>query len=476
MSYKQQPFSFIYQQGDKDKWLDVHKALNPAVFGIINDYELFKRALREMPKTRKAWIRFYHDDDGVWWQKGNLEYVKRIVKQYRDAGIEDDRALLYISNEPAPGDPNKIGEAAYINNVKQIGKLHVDALDYVNSLGIGAVVLNSTAAFRQADINDGYLDPLLKRLADKTVENVQGHHQYGAIRWQMSCAGRLAHQIIDKAQNQNSPSPYDVQFGSKAGNWLTGRHYWFDDRCDVLGIERPLKMDTENSPSDRHNSYENAKYPDDRDLNVYRVLEQRYKRKQVINGKEIECIVPWPHERMRGQDTVRWVYEDYFPGIDFEDVLFIDMQWLAWVNDDYQLITPEITRRKPYMTEPTWLGATLFIWSPEKDDWDREHGFDWSKYNWLHKRLTAWSRDLERVTQPPPPPPPPTPEPPPPVPVPPTVPPEPPQTGDRVLDALIALNGLKSALDTAARFSEEAFTVAIEKVNLAIDILENGGK
>lgn len=381
---KKQRISFIYQAGDRTEFLNMIKRLKPTTVGVINDADFLKRILQEVPEIEVGWIRFYHVSDGEFWQiadLGNgLDPKDWLLQRWQAAGFTDSRAHLYVSNEPSPGNPSN---PKYIENAQKLIHWHKDAMNFFRVRGIPTVILNSTAAFEPYLIDMGLFDDFLRMLADGFHK--LGMHEYGGVIPFIGAGGKLKEDMLHKhlCQPDKWPSVWDVQIDgvNKKNNWLIGRLYLFDVRSDQLRIARAIKIVTEGG-IDRHDVY----------TQITRTLETRYARDEIVNGKVKRLNVPYPHWTLRGINSARYVWEDYFLGStllngevikDFSEAVYAYLIWLLDIYDDTIVISDgkgnTWSRKQPNQTRPSILGVNLFIWSPEQPEWDIQNGFSWHR-------------------------------------------------------------------------------------------------
>lgn len=380
-----QRISFVIQQAaDEVYLLNFLKQLKPTSIGVIDNPALLRKILDAVPEIEIGWLRFFGrdaNDEGRLWERGD-EAIEMLFSRFRATGLHH-RAYLYVMNEPVE----------HGLHLRQMMEWLVKLLKMARQVNIRCVAGNlGVGVYEQSEIDAGYFDDYLRELEDGY--HIAGFHEYGPPILSMGAAGKLAEDMLDKAKVQPDkwPSPWDVQVsktqqptpGSMEANHFVGRVYRWDARAMHLGIRPPRKLITEAGP-DRLDAI----------LPIYQKLEQRYKRTEFRDGKNATLIVPWPHIGMRGINTLRWVWEDYYKdlGWTFERTALEFFKWLVWVYNDTiyrQGHIPEGQRK------PSIEGVNLFVWTtPTKPDWGQAFGFDYSALYDLHQLMVAWTEELE---------------------------------------------------------------------------------
>lgn len=354
---KQRVSIVIQNVGDKNYLLNFLKQLKPTSVVVINNPDLLREILDTVPEIEAGVIRFYREDDAYLWKdKDGLNWL---LQRWDSSGLPGNpRAYLYVSNEPVVGT---------VEELHQMVDWHTNAAIVLRQHVIHAVMMNiSSATMGRGVVESGVFDDFLRQMADGW--HIFGFHEYSNAIPPLSTAGRPAEDMLDpaKCQPNNWPSPYDVQIGSLDGDWLIGRIYWWDEQAKKLGLKIPRKLITEGGQD--HQTDQKGDY-------VLRQLEARYGKGSYLD--------------LRGWNSFRGVleayYKDTYPAPVFEHTIFEFLKWWMWVYDD------TLYRGQ---SEPSIIGMTLFIWSPDKSDWDIQYGFDYSKNRVLHQMLWDWSTEL----------------------------------------------------------------------------------
>lgn len=360
---KQRTSFSIQNAGDKEALIRFLKDLRPTTIGVMDDAQLLRRIMNEVPGIYVGWFRPYRQDDGKFWQLGQ-EPIDWLIDQWNASGLRSvPNTYLSVMCEPA---------ADSANDISRLVNWTVTAMSQLKKQGIRAVVLNAQpSVFRYEFVQAGLFDPLLRELADGY--HILGWHEYGGAIPPKGAYGGNKYDMLRKqlVQPAGWPTRAQVKGPPNEGNWLIGRLYWWDARAHRIGVKIPTKIITE-AGQDAQGVYSD----------IDAELRDRYG-------------IPHPHHAMRGWNTYRNVYNDYYGGTYPEPVGdYTQFAFMKWYDEIY---------------DETVLGINYFIWSPGAYDWDTQFGFDYSKAASLQWLLLEHTKRLEREA----PPPEPKPEPPP---------------------------------------------------------------
>lgn len=232
--------------------------------------------------------------------------------------------------------------------------------------GFKAVLGNlSVGGYEKRHIESGYFDPLLRVIENS--EHYLGIHEYTSILLPFGASLWSVDQLYDKTQVQPKdwPKRSDLQVTRQAdtsslpNRWHFLRSCWFTIRAQELGLQTPQFWVTE---------WGLDALPDLGAQGVLDHFAQQYG-------------IPPPHASIRGVNTLRRVYADYFPQWTFEQAVFEQYKWLESIYPD------------------NYVGFNIFTLNGN-DDWKRDAGTDYSELIEFHMLL------LEAKDDPMPPPPP----------------------------------------------------------------------
>jgi hypothetical protein len=381
---------------DREALLRHLEATRPYTYGFLQDAGLMAEALRRVPELKVAGLRTYRqDEEKQFWKYGQAKITELLdahLAAQAYLGFDLERGYLYVGNED---------DWSTVDILKKSLAWYVDLMRAARAVGVHCIVANfGVAKAPQAWIDAGYFDVLLAEFEDG-FHALGAHEYYGAVG-PAGCAGRYASMHVNKEEAQPKwwASPYDVQIGSMAGNWLVGRIFWWFDRCDTLHMRRPRTIITETG-SDRLDDLEHVRLSEDSlPVNVYQILENAHKRWS--DERQHYDIVPWPHVGMRGWDTLQWVWEDYYgdtQGWSWQRAAFEFQKWQLFIYDDTY---PEVNAagRKT----PTIEGIWQYAWCPDTF-WDTSDGFDISRLTEYHALVKDYADAIYATQQPDEPPP-----------------------------------------------------------------------
>jgi hypothetical protein len=371
-----QRISFVIQEvPDQPYLLDFLKKLKPTSIGVIDNPALLRTILDAVPEIEIGWHRFTEKGEAELWTDDS--HYHELIKAFKDAGLHTHpRAWLYVMNEPV----------AHGKDLQRMCDWMVRAMSAGRTAGVKMVMGNLGAAvYQKYEIDSGAFDEYLRKLHEWRDTMIAGFHEYGPPLLPMGAAGRTTndayHLAPVMAQQDYWPSPWDVQVsgrqnGSLESNYFIGRVYWWDERSNHLGVKPARKLITE-AGQDRLDI-----------RNIYDVIGKKYS--------------PAPFLTIRGINTLRRYYDTLFPQWGFDRANLEQFKWLAWIYDD------TIYRNQ---ASPSIEGVNLFVWTrPDKPEWGKDWGFDYSGLRGLHSLLVDWTRQLQNVPDDSPPAPP-TPEP-----------------------------------------------------------------
>lgn len=363
MSRQRVSFS-IQEVPDQDYLLDVLKQLKPFTIGVIDNPALLVNILNAVPEIEIGWHRFTEGGEAELWT--NDSNFHQLIDAFRGAGLHNHpRAWLYMMNEPV----------AHGKDLPRMTSWMVRAMTAARSAGIKCVMGNlGSAVYQKLEIDSGAFDEYLRKLDEWRDTMIAGFHEYGPPILPMGAAGRTTNDAyhLDPAMTQPDhwPSPWDVQVsgrqnGSLESNYFIGRIYWWDERANHIGVRPPRKLITE-AGQDRLDI-----------KNVYDEIGKKYS--------------PLPFLTVRGINTLRRYYDAIYPQWGFERANLEMFKWLAWIYDD------TIYRNQPV---PSVEGVNLFVWTrPDKPEWGKDYGFDYSELRGIHRLLIDWTREIEQAVQ-----------------------------------------------------------------------------
>jgi len=375
MTYPYNPIGFcVLESQNPDADLAYWRQLKPysmtftqRVFGLV------KVAHDTIPELKVIILRTVLDNEGEKTLHEHGDYVEmvRAFKEFVDVhNLDYNRVYLNLGCEPD------------LRGTEANATLHwtVDAMKYAKSQGVRCAVLGvGMATLEIGHWLSGRFNELLHELKDQW-HVLAIHTYYGPIAY-AGAAGQLADVYLsaELAQEKYAPSQYDVQEGSIQGNWFIGRMFnGVLVACNLLGIPYPRMIALEHGP-DRMQNLEWVELSTGEWVNIFSRLESvPFAREVMIDGEFKWLKVPWPHWGMRGWNTLRWVWEAYYPDLTPGQVLAKFTSWYLWLHDR--------ENAKPYLE-----AVQLFAWCPGHDEWDIQHGFDMSKDASLHQALQDYS-------------------------------------------------------------------------------------
>jgi len=342
-----------------------------------NTFHLAKRCLNEIPELQVAILRTVLDGDGeknlhTSGARGAEDMVNAFIRLCDHEGLDRNRCYLQLWNEP---DLNVYREEKLSWTVYAMWLARERGVR-VSALGVGMATLTHT------DWTSGDFDLLLTEFTDEY--HLLNIHSYGGPVLWAGAAGRLPDTYLDKhlAQQENAPSPYDVQIGSRTGNWHIGRMFDILTQCDNLGIAYPRIIVGE-CGIDRMQDLEWVELFNGQWVNIYDTLERRYTRDEEHDGKTVTLKVPWPHWGIRGWKTCRWIHEDYYPDWTPARTYVEMLKWQVWVYDNLT------SGGKPHVE-----AIQVFAHCPGMSDWDVAHGFDISDSSEWYALVTDYGETI----------------------------------------------------------------------------------
>ena len=359
---------------DREGFLAHLEHTRPYCYGFLQDAGLMHEALQRVPELKVAWLRTYRvDEEKEFWRYGTAKINELIDAHLAAAdylGFDLNRGWLYVGNEPAWDTHEKLSNGLAWD---------IAMMQEARRRGVHCVMTNfGVATVSKAHVDSGIFDDYLREFSDGW--HIMGAHEYGGPVEPAGAAGRLADMYLDAglAQPERWPSPYDVQVGSIDSNWLIGCIFWWFVRCDTLGIPRPRTIITE-CGADRLNALENVELSTGQHVNIYQQLEQDTQRWSDARGQY--DIVPWPHSGMRGWQTLKWLFENYYgqtQGWSWQRTCFEMTKWRLFVYDDSHDVG------YGNRGEPTIEAVCYYAWCPGTF-WDTADGFDLSTMTAYHQ-------------------------------------------------------------------------------------------
>lgn len=349
---------------DKNYFNDFLRKQKPSTVLVMLDRQLAIDLAAALPNT-KVVHRAYSEHDHVFWSTdkqsdGQVRYVSPQQFVAEEISWGHPEVYRYVLNEPAVGDSRMI---AWLVDV---GKRFVDA-------GYKAVLGNiSVGGYEAHHVESGYFDPLLKMSVD--FENIYfGCHEYTGILLPFGVGQWGFDQLYTKerCQPKDWPKPEalpikrywneETQHWDLPPYWNFRRSDWWTIRSQEQGYGTPKYWITE------------AGWDALPNLGARGV----YEHFQRIYG------IPAPHKSIRGVNTLKPIFEDYFRelGWSFQRAAFEQLKWLDSIYP------------------ANYVGLNLFTVSGSPD-WKDDAGCDFSPLRELHSLLLA-----ETITQPPAPPP-----------------------------------------------------------------------
>jgi hypothetical protein len=375
MTYTHNPIGMVVlsslnPDADIERW----KRTKPhAMTFTQNTFGLVKRCLDAIPELQVAILRTVLSGEGeknlhTTGARGAENMVNAFIELCEYEGLDRDRCYLQLWNEPdlTTDRDAKLYWTIYVLRLARERGVRCSAL------GIGMATLTHD------DWVSGDFDLLLQEFTDGY--HLLNIHSYGGPVLWAGAAGKLPDTYLNKdlAQQIDAPSPYDVQIGSRAGNWYIGRVFDILTQCDILGIAHPRIIVGE-CGIDRPQDLESATLSNQQIVNIYDILEKRYTREVEVDGKLIMLKVPWPHWGMRGWHTCQWVHEDYYPDWTPAKTYVEMLKWQVWMYDH------RFPGEKPHVE-----AIQVFAHCPGMEDWAIAHGFDISDSDEWYRLVTAY--------------------------------------------------------------------------------------
>ncbi len=261
----------------------------------------------------------------------------------------------YCAREMAWGHPNiwrNVLNEPGVEDPRMIEWLVAVAKEFAKH-GFKAVLGNfSVGGYEKKHIESGYFDPLIRVIQNSN--HYIGLHEYTSILLPFGASLWSIEQLYDKTQVQPEvwPKRSDLQVTRQAetsalpNRWHFLRSCWFTIRAHELGLQTPQFWVTE---------WGLDALPD---LGAQGVLDHFAH----------QYGVPPPHASIRGVNTLRRVYADYFPQWTFEQVVFEQYKWLESIYPD------------------NYVGFNIFTFNGN-DDWKRDAGTDYSELIEFHLLL-----------------------------------------------------------------------------------------
>jgi hypothetical protein len=344
------------------------KRLRPhAVTFTQHTHGMIKPALDAVPELKVATVRTIRDDEKTLHEGGDplkeklLDDFENLLR-YED--LDRERTYLAVWNEPdltTADAPEKLAWTVELMRKARARHIHLSVL------GIPMATLNRN------HWQGGVFDYLLLECADQY--HVLRVDEYGGpILW-AGAAGRTPDVYLDPAlaQEANAPSPYDVQVGSRAGNWYIGRLFDIVERCEQLGI-RLARIGVGECGCDHMDDLEHAKLSDEFIVDIFDWIKAQFG-------------IPWPHWNVRGWNTLRNYWAAFFKQFDRDmsaaEVYVKMLSWQLWVYGKFV----------EYIQ--------VFAVCPGDMQWDRANGFDLSQdQEWWDHASAVGDRYLDETPEP----------------------------------------------------------------------------
>lgn len=306
----------------------------PTTILVMDSYKDAIDLEARLPHT-KICHRSYSDVEHVTWNYESPESYCAREMAWGHPGIWRN-----VLNEPGVEDPRMIWWL-------------VEVANEFSRHGFKAVLGNfSVGGYEKRHIESGYFDPLLRVIQDS--EHYLGIHEYTSILLPFGASLWSVDQLYDKTQVQPNVWPKrsdlqvtrQVETSSLPNRWHFLRSSWFTIRAHELGLQTPQFWVTE---------WGLDALPDLGAQGVLDHFAQQYG-------------VPPPHASIRGVNTLRRVYADYFPQWTFEQAVFEQYKWLESIYPD------------------NYVGFNIFTLNGN-DDWKRDAGTDYSELIEFHMLL-----------------------------------------------------------------------------------------
>jgi hypothetical protein len=362
----------ILNTDDMTRDLERLKRLRPhAVTFTQQAFGMIKPALDAVPELKVATVRTIRDDEKTLHEGGD-PLKEKLLDDFenllRYENLDRERTYLAVWNEPnltTADAPDKLAWTVDIMRKARARNIHLSVL------GIPMATLSRN------HWQSGIFDALLRECEDQY--HVLRVDEYGGpILW-AGAAGRLPDVYLDPAlaQEENAPSPYDVQEGSRSGDWYIGRLFDIVERCEQLGI-RLARIGVGECGNDHMGDLEHAKLSDGRVVNIFEWIKTTFG-------------IPWPHWNVRGWNTLRNYWAFMFPGKSAAKMYVAQLSWQLWVY----------SKAVEYVQ--------VFASCPGDEKWDKANGFNLSQdQEWWDRASAVGDRYLDETPEPEPEPEPPT--------------------------------------------------------------------
>lgn len=318
-------------------FMDFLKRLQPTTLLVMDSYDLAISLAASLPNTKIVHRSYAHNEDRQWLDETPESYVARETAW---GHFEIWRNVL---NEPPIGDPLLM---AWL----------VDVAQRFAEKGYKAVLGNfAVGSYEQRHVESGYFDPLLMSVytANMYMTNMYiGVHEYTSILLPFGVGQWSFEQLYTKSDCQPEFWPTELPVkrvgANLPGYWHIRRSDWLTLRAREQGWLAPQFWITESGWD---------ALPDMGNAGALDHFKNTYG-------------IPAPHTSLRGVNTLRNVWRDYFPQWSFERAAF---EQLKWLNSIY----PE-----------NYVGFNLFTVNGN-DDWKKDAGCDYSELYELHDLLLA---------------------------------------------------------------------------------------
>ena len=337
------PISYNIDAEDLRPWLKDNdyaglkahlQAVNPTVVLVMNGLWLAVRIKNEWLPDCIVIHRDYSGHEGSEWQaRPPHEWVNRWEMQGHK------NIVRYLTNEPG----------FHVGNASSFASREAETMKLARAAGFTVVALNTSVgtperqsslskqalplhnSFTAQVVQDGRLDELLKAA-------VEGNHFLGSHEYMTVClpASLIGDGLLgDKSAMQPANWPTEPITAGYHDYWYLFRHVWLVARSREIGIADPKIILTEFG----YDNIENRGNDD-----IIAALRLSYGL-QIYNYD------------MRGVNTYPRIWNDYYPGVEHNQVIRQQFEW--WLA-----------------VKPDWIiGACLF---GINSDWDVPHGHDWS--------------------------------------------------------------------------------------------------
>ena len=289
----------------------------PAALLIMDDLALAVRIKNDWLPDCHVIHRNYSTYEGSEWQTRPPQVM---VNQWKQEGHKE--IIRYLTNEPS-------FDAA---SAKTFAGREAETMKLAREAGFTVVALNtSVGSYERQWVQDGKFDAILKAAVD--YGHYLGCHEYMSVCLPAALIGddklgdKLAMQPENWQREKITAGYHDF--------WYLFRHVWLVERSMQVRADLPKFILTEFGYDDIRN---------DGNAAVFDELKAKYGLPQYTND-------------MRGVNTYERVWDDYYPGLDHNDVIRQQLEW--WLE-----------------VKPDWIiGACLFGINA---DWEDPEGHDWS--------------------------------------------------------------------------------------------------